>query len=95
MKLYKIWQTVNVGYDMYDSAVVAAESMDDARLTHPTGVYEWRVDTWYRPDYSDKNIFVKASWDGWVEPYDVEVKYIGEAEIGTQPGLIVSSFNAG
>ena len=30
-KLYKIWQEVNNDYDTYDSAVVCAESVEEAR----------------------------------------------------------------
>lgn len=35
MKLWRIWQEVNNNYDTYDSAVVAAETEDEARHTHP------------------------------------------------------------
>lgn len=35
MKLWRIWQTVNDGYDTYDSAVVAAETENDARKINP------------------------------------------------------------
>lgn len=37
MKLWKIWQTQVKGYDVYDSAVVAAETEEEARGTHPYG----------------------------------------------------------
>jgi hypothetical protein len=36
MKLWLISQTGNDDYDTYDSAVVAAESEDDARNVHPS-----------------------------------------------------------
>ena len=32
-----ISQDVNIGYDAYDSAVVAADTEDDARSIHPSG----------------------------------------------------------
>lgn len=35
MNLYLIAQDENTGYDTYDSAVVCAESEDDARQIHP------------------------------------------------------------
>ncbi len=46
MKLYLISQVENDDYDTYDSAVVAAESEDEARLIRPGGTewgcaYEW------------------------------------------------------
>ena len=38
MNLYLISQNVNNNYDTYNSAVVAAESVDAARLIHPSGI---------------------------------------------------------
>ena len=37
MKMYLISQTLVEGYDTYDSAVVSAESPEDARTIHPSG----------------------------------------------------------
>ena len=45
-KLYKIWQEVSDDYDTYDSAVVCAESEDEARNTHLGA-----SDTWPKPEY--------------------------------------------
>lgn len=45
-KLYKIWQKVNNGYDTYDSAVVCAESEEEARNTH-LGNPDY---TWAKPE---------------------------------------------
>lgn len=39
MNLYKISQIVNTGWDTYDSAVVAAETEEAARNTHPDVEY--------------------------------------------------------
>jgi len=41
MNLYLISQSENGGYDTYDSAVVAAETENDARLINPAGA-DWR-----------------------------------------------------
>lgn len=51
MNLYKISQNVSQGYDKYDSAVVAAESEEQARNTHPTGTWdnERRYSEWAEP----------------------------------------------
>jgi len=47
MKLYKISQNVNNDYDTYDSAVVVAESEEDARKIQPGGDYEcWNDISW-------------------------------------------------
>jgi hypothetical protein len=39
LNLYIISQSINTGYDTYDSAVVAAESENDAVLIHPSADY--------------------------------------------------------
>jgi hypothetical protein len=46
MYLYLISQNDFGGYDTYDSAVVAAESMNDAQNTHPGGKDRWDSYTW-------------------------------------------------
>jgi len=83
MKLWLISQTKNKGYNSFDSAIVAAESEDAARNTHPleNGSFEY-------PRHIDM----------WVSSHDLEyvnVKYIGEAAPGTEAGVILASFNAG
>jgi len=82
MKLYLISQNVNNDYDAYDSAVVAAESVKDARNTHPRS--EFNPTNW--PDQDSGT---------WTVPSKVKVKYLGEAKEGTKAGVICSSFNAG
>jgi hypothetical protein len=79
MNLYRISQDKNRDYDSYDSAVVAAESEEAARNTHPGG--EW-------PKPGSRN------WD-WTEPENVTVKFIGKAADGIEAGVICASFNAG
>lgn len=63
MKLWKISQTANDGYDTYDSAVVAAETEDEARLMHPDGgaLRNSLYDSWVR------------------HPEDVKVEYLAYA----------------
>lgn len=46
MKLWLISQNANNGYDTYDSAVVAADSEDKARNTHPYNYPESWGYTW-------------------------------------------------
>jgi len=81
MKLWLITQDVNRGYDTYDSAVVAAEDRDAARLIDPSNR------GWDRP---------WNSYDSWCQsPQQVAVEYLGEAKNGTKEGIILASFNAG
>jgi hypothetical protein len=101
MNLYLISQTVNVGYDTYDSAVVAAEDFVAASLTHPGPwffecvdmpsrwiIYQWDGKRWEDQDHQE-------AYDDWATPADVKVEFIGTARADLQSGVICASFNAG
>lgn len=80
MKLWLISQDVNNGYDTYDSAVVAAETEEDARQIRPD------EKTWPK----------RERFCVWAAtPNQVQVELIGQATEGTKAGLILASFNAG
>lgn len=80
MKLYRIRQEKNRGYDTYNAAVVCGENETDAASIHPNG----------RTCHTeDKN------YDDWAKQSDVIATYIGEAAEGLLRGVIVASFNAG
>ena len=79
MNLYLISQTINQGYDTYDSAVVAAVSEDSARSIHPGG-----------GDWDGKF----KSYGAWCAKEDVNVRIIGTAADDIS-GVVGSSFNAG
>lgn len=81
MKLYLISQDKNTGWDTYDSAVVAAESEEQARMTHPSGKNNWDGE--------------HEDWGAWCASKYVNVKLIGTADNGTDAGVICASFNAG
>lgn len=80
MKLWRISQDVNTGYDTFDSAIVAAVDETAARSTYPSG--DWPQKDWYPRLWANS-------------PDQVEAVYIGEAKEGTEPGVILASFNAG
>ena len=82
MKLYIISQEVNTGYDTYDSAVVAAESEEDAKTIHPGGETEPVREI-------DRHFY---EWCGLAH---VKVELIGVAVKGTKRGVIVASYKAG
>lgn len=84
MKLYRIWQEVNNGYDTFDSAVVAARTSEEATHIHP-------MDVWGR-EYDEES---DERDETWCTHFDVQAEYLGEAKPGTKPGAIVASFNAG
>jgi hypothetical protein len=79
MKLYLISQSVNGGYDTYDSAVVAADSEDAARATHPA-----------EKDWDGKS----ETYGTWCAKENVTVQLIGTAAKGIS-GVVCASFNAG
>jgi hypothetical protein len=80
MNLYLISQEVNSDYDTYSDAVVAAESEDEARSIHPSGV---------------KNDLTRSTTSDWTSPENVAVRLIGVATPFTKSGVICSSFHAG
>jgi hypothetical protein len=80
MNLYLISQALNSNYDTYDAAVVAAETIEEARLTHPADT-EW-------DGLAEKYVT-------WVLASQVQVELLGIAKEGTPAGVICASFNAG
>ena len=81
MNLYLLSQTVERGYDSFDSFVCAAETPLEPRSTHPRG----------GPLHAPAR-----SWGAWASsPDDVTCVFIGRAAPGTKAGPVCASFNAG
>ncbi len=66
--------------DVYESAVVAAETEEDARRTHPAGE---------ESDFGDAD----GTWP--IDEKLISVRLIGEAREGTPPHVILASFIRG
>ena len=79
MNLYLLTQTKVTGYDTYDSAVVAAGSLEEARGIHPNGPNGW--------------IAGKIFHDWPLSPEDVSVLQIGTALDGSKASVILASYN--
>lgn len=79
MKLWIISQNMNNGYDTFDSAVVAAETEEDARNIDVDG------SDWKNGRYT--------AWAN--SPDQVHVEYIGYAGPDIKFGVVLASFNAG
>lgn len=106
MKLYKLSQSINNRYDTYDSAIVCADSKEDARAIHPSDyVTHYRDWKWYGI-YSENARDISLRWKeyvndtcySWVsgESIDsIEVEEIWEANENQKRWVILSSFNAG
>lgn len=94
MNIYLLTQQENVGYDTYDSMIVAAQDEKSAVLIHPSE-YVWNDTTkhWHY-DYGNRS---PVRYDnGWATtPENVVCKVIGTATDGTEEGIILASFNAG
>jgi hypothetical protein len=95
VNLYLISQTVNSDYDTYDSAVVAAETAQQAQETHPSSHYRWHDDAWWFV-YSDGR---ESHWgkqlSNWAAATEVVVKLLSQADTTLPAGVICASFNAG
>lgn len=62
VKLWKISQSVNNDYDTFDSAVVSAETPDDARQMHPRGWTEsdFHTHNWAEPSQVEVELIGEA-----------------------------------
>jgi hypothetical protein len=83
MKIWLISQEVNNGWDTFDSAVVTANTKNEARYIHPC------------KEKQNWNGIQKSDYDGWCNALDVIVEYIGIAKEGTKKGVILSSYHSG
>ncbi len=82
--IYKIWQVDNTDYDTFDSAVVVANSEDEARMIHP------------RESMSGKEWWRLVGWEAgeWVNPGQVLILQVGTTKL--KPGQVIcASYNAG
>ena len=85
MNIYLISQDKINGYGTYDSAVVYAETEEEAQKVHPAAQHlETSEAAW---KYS------RGSWPKSWE--DVDVAFIGQALGDVEVGVVLASFNAG
>lgn len=98
MYIWKISQNVNNGYDTYDSAIVYAETMSEARNIHPDPDWE-DFASYVDEDLASQDNMAERqyAWTNyWASVDDVKVEHIGEAHWEQKtPGVILASFNAG
>lgn len=73
MNLYLISQSINNGYDTYDSAVVAAESKDKARCIHPSeySPMTWDGENWR---YENGNTPYTGMYGDWTTPDQLQAE---------------------
>lgn len=85
MKLWLLTREGDADWDTYDSAVVAAETAEDAVLIHPDGEHR----NWPPRDRRLSN----ATWAKTLT--EVTAKLIGDAAPDIDRGVVLASFNAG
>lgn len=94
MNLYLIERPDEGGYDIYSDAVVAAESVERAKLIHPSGDRWSKAPDWAEHNYCWMSDHGFTDSGSWVTPDQVQVKLIGTAESGPER-VICASFHAG
>lgn len=93
MKLWRISQDKNNDWDTYDSAVVAAETEEEARVTYPgESDYRWSGSTWQY--HTTDGQVINMSGYSWVDPAAVDVQFLADGYEGPA-GTVCASFNAG
>jgi hypothetical protein len=95
MKLYLISQSINDLYSFYLSAVVAAESEDDARTIHPSEYPPYQKDgKWMEPSRypGDKESEDNGFWVDYSDIDKIKVEYLGDTK--KPRGLILANREA-
>ena len=93
MKLWLLRQEQREGYDTYDSAIVAAETEDQARRIHPSDSYEYSE---AKKCFGYKDSSWNFNDDSWAKDIElITVSEIGEANPDLPAGVVLASFNAG
>ena len=81
-KIYKISQNVNYNNNVYEGAIVYADSSEDALNIHPSGkIVEWGLIS---------ECMLLNTWV--INKKHVLVEYIGESNVTGVSGIILSSF---
>jgi hypothetical protein len=96
MKLWLISQEVNNNWDTYDSAVVAANTEEEARLIYPDNwdksPKRWNGSKWLW--YLDDGRVLDYLSGSWTSPDNVQVQFLADGYDGPA-GTVLGSFNAG
>ncbi len=97
-KIWLVKRNDRVGYDDYDSMVVAADTDKDATTYHPDGQGRFKfVDgRWmiYMGSYSCIHAKPYNGRNGWPCVDNLTVEYLGTTDRDIK-GVVLSSFNAG
>ena len=88
LKMYLLEQSINNGYDTYDSCVVVANTEEEARRIHPHKDY-------FSGEYEPWKDHFMGCWAA--TPEQVQVTFLGvmNNDSYSNGDVIISSFNAG
>jgi len=105
MKIYRISQDVNTGYDTYSDAVVIAKTVEDAKGMHPSARETLFPDIFYDEEKgmfmnkyhgSDETCVFEDEYGGWTNDLTaITVEELGTAKKGSVEGVVCASFHAG
>lgn len=95
--IYKVSQSVNYGYDTYDSMIVVADNVEQARKMHPSNFRIWsdEKECWlfvYSDGTTPKD---STSFSSWCLPHETTVELIGVTDLYNENKVLLASFNAG
>lgn len=94
LKIYRISQSENNGYDTYSSAVVIAEDENEAQHSCVCGWHKFHDGKlWFQ--YANGTENEEECCSGWTNYKNVEVELIGDAKEGSKGGVVCASFHAG
>ena len=96
-KLWLVSRTDSIGYDEYGSAVVAADTEEEARTIHPNGVAKAKlVDGYWRFfwDIPGSTLHGEPYTSAWGSVTNLTVEYLGTTDRDIK-GVVLASFNAG
>lgn len=103
MKIFKISQTINTGYDTFSDAVVIAKDENSAKRIHPHRQIFDKIfyddnkkQFWSRYANSEETYLFEDTYGTWTNNLDlIEVEEIGTAKKGAKEGVVCASFHAG
>lgn len=91
MKLYKLSQSKNTDWYTYDSAIVSASSIEEARAMIPSPFYFFDDGFYY--NYKHQEPAKEDTDPSWCDPKYVEVEQIGTTRY--KKGVVLASYKAG
>lgn len=101
MNIYRISLNENTGYNTYDSAIVVANSEDEARKIHPRSFNRFEPDKEIEFILSKDGFLISNDiwwgYDGdWCgAPKEVNVQLVGTTDIYDKIRILCTSYNAG